>query len=266
MSNSPVQTSWVDIPGDAGPFGGYLALPPGGRGPGLMLLQEIFGVNPHIRAVAEQYALAGFVVLAPDLFWRDATRVELGYVGADHERAYALMRNIQADTVLADLQATLAALRARPEFNGKVGALGYCMGGRLAYTAAAKLQAICTGRHTDSAKRAALEDLKVLDTSAAHTALETLTESKDQQVAVLATLTIGRAGYDGADEKLQSIYEDEKAAEAVRASALQAYARLAKAQGTSWESIESYGKKHCGRKSRLEAVLMSTKNVVAKAE
>lgn len=139
MSNSPVQTSWVDIPGDAGPFGGYLALPPGGRGPGLMLLQEIFGVNPHIRAVAEQYALAGFVVLAPDLFWRDATRVELGYVGADHERAYALMRNIQADTVVADLQATLAALRARPEFTGKVGALGYCMGGRLAYTAAAKL-------------------------------------------------------------------------------------------------------------------------------
>jgi carboxymethylenebutenolidase len=104
-----------------------------------MLLQEIFGVNPHIQAVAEQYALAGFVVLAPDLFWRDAYRVELGYVGADHERAYALMRNIQADTVLADLQATLAALRARPEFNGKVGALGYCMGGRLAYTAAAKL-------------------------------------------------------------------------------------------------------------------------------
>lgn len=139
MSNSPVQTSWVDIPGNTGPFSGYLALPPGGSGPGLMLLQEIFGVNPHIRAVAEQYALAGFVVLAPDLFWRDATRVELGYVGADHERAYALMRNIQPDMVLADLQGTLAALRARPECTGKLGALGYCMGGRLAYTAAAKL-------------------------------------------------------------------------------------------------------------------------------
>jgi len=139
MSNSPVSTSWVDIPGETGPLGGYLALPPGGHGPGLMLLQEIFGVNPHIRAVVEQYALAGFVVLAPDLFWRDATRIELGYVGADHERAYALMRNIQADAVLADLQATLAALRARPECSGKLGALGYCMGGRLAYTAAAKL-------------------------------------------------------------------------------------------------------------------------------
>lgn len=142
MSHSPVQTRWVDVAsptGNAGSFGGYLALPPGGRGPGLILLQEIFGVNPHIQAVAEQYALAGFVVLAPDLFWRDATRVALGYEGEDRERAYALMKNIQPATVLPDLQATLAALKALPECTGKVGALGYCMGGRLAYTVAAKL-------------------------------------------------------------------------------------------------------------------------------
>ncbi|MCX7901152.1 MAG: dienelactone hydrolase family protein, partial [Burkholderiaceae bacterium] len=58
---------WIAIEGE---FGGYLALPPRGRGPGLVLFQEIFGVNGHIRAVAEQYALDGFVVLAPDLFWR----------------------------------------------------------------------------------------------------------------------------------------------------------------------------------------------------
>lgn len=139
MSHSPVQASWVDIPSASGPFGGYLALPPGGRGPGLMLLQEIFGVNPHIQAVAEQYALAGFVVLAPDLFWRDATRIALGYEGDDRERAYALMKNIQPATVLADLQATLAALTSLPGFTGKAGALGYCMGGRLAYMAAARL-------------------------------------------------------------------------------------------------------------------------------
>jgi carboxymethylenebutenolidase len=139
MSHSPVQTSWTDIASPAGRFSGYLALPPGGRGPGLMLLQEIFGVNPHIRTVAEQYALAGFVVLAPDLFWRDATRVALGYEGAEREQAYALMKNIQPDTVLADLQATLQALKSMPACTGQVGALGYCMGGRLAYLAAAKL-------------------------------------------------------------------------------------------------------------------------------
>lgn len=139
MSHSPVQTSWVDIPSDAGRFSGYLALPPGGRGPGLILLQEIFGVNEHIRGVAAQYALAGFVVLAPDLFWRDAHRVALGYEGQDRERAYALMKALQPDAVLADLQSTLSALKALPACTGQVGALGYCMGGRLAYLAAAQL-------------------------------------------------------------------------------------------------------------------------------
>jgi carboxymethylenebutenolidase len=62
-----ITTSWIDItPG----FAGYLALPPAGSGPALVLFQEIFGVNEHIRAVAEQYALDGFLVLAPDAFWR----------------------------------------------------------------------------------------------------------------------------------------------------------------------------------------------------
>jgi len=131
---TPVTPSWIAIaPG----YDGYLALPPAGRGPGLLLLQEIFGVNPHIRAVAEQYALDGFVVLAPDLFWRDAARVALGYEGADRERALALMRTVTPATVGPDLQAALATLKARPECSGKLGALGYCMGGRLAFAAAA---------------------------------------------------------------------------------------------------------------------------------
>jgi len=132
--NSPVSTSWIDIaPG----FTGYLALPPSGNGPGLVLWQEIFGVNEHIRAVAEQYALDGFVVLAPDTFWRQAPRVELGYEGADRDQAIALMKGYAAADALADIGAAVAALRARPEVNGRVGTFGYCMGGRLAYLAAA---------------------------------------------------------------------------------------------------------------------------------
>jgi len=131
----PVKTQWIPIaPG----FEGYLALPPAGHGPGLVLFQEIFGVNAHIRAVAEQYALDGFVVLAPDVFWRAAPRVELGYEGADRERAFGLMQGYAADQALADIAASVKALRARPEVGGaKVGAFGYCMGGRLAYLAAA---------------------------------------------------------------------------------------------------------------------------------
>ena len=130
----PVNTSWIDIaPG----FAGYLALPPAGRGPGLLLFQEIFGVNEHIRAVAEQYALDGFVVLAPDVFWRQAPRVELGYEGADRARAIDLMKAYAGPDALADIAAGVAVLRGRPEVSGKVGSFGYCMGGRLAYLAAA---------------------------------------------------------------------------------------------------------------------------------
>ncbi|WP_374567179.1 dienelactone hydrolase family protein [Ideonella sp.] len=137
MTTSPVTTQWIDVPSSDGGFGAYLALPPARRGPGLLLLQEIFGVNAHIRGVAEQYALAGFVVIAPDLFWRKGERIELGYEGDDRQRAELLMSTIQTEAVVRDMQATLATLRARPECGAKVGAIGYCMGGRLAYTAAA---------------------------------------------------------------------------------------------------------------------------------
>ncbi|MEY4748116.1 MAG: hypothetical protein RIQ60_330 [Pseudomonadota bacterium] len=167
MNSSPITTRWISVPatstsGDPpSSFDAYLCTPPAGRGPGLLLLQEIFGVNEHIRGVAEQYALAGFTVLAPDLFWRQTRRVELGYVGEEREQAMALMRSVQREQVVADMQASLALLRTLPELgdpssagigesaangarigesasNGaRIGAVGYCMGGRLAFTAAA---------------------------------------------------------------------------------------------------------------------------------
>jgi len=131
-----VRTQWVDI----GPGGhqGLLALPPAGKGPGLVLFQEIFGVNAHIRAVAEQYALDGFVVLAPDLFWRQEPKVQLGYEGDDRNHGIELMKKLVPEQLLADVKASVAALRARPETAGrKTGAIGYCIVGRLAYVAAA---------------------------------------------------------------------------------------------------------------------------------
>jgi carboxymethylenebutenolidase len=139
MTDTAIRTEWIAIAPDTAPgFAGYLARPPAGSGPGLVLFQEIFGVNAHIRALAEQYALDGFVVLAPDMFWRQAPRVELGYEGEERQRAVALMGQQQPDDLVADIRASVAALRARPETAGrKTGAIGYCMGGRMAYTAAA---------------------------------------------------------------------------------------------------------------------------------
>jgi carboxymethylenebutenolidase len=117
---------------------GYLALPPAGKGPGLLLWQEIFGVNEHIRSVADSYALAGFVVLAPDIFWRTDPRIELGYSADDIQRGRAIAMAMKPEPLHADLMAALAAVRARPECAGaKVGTIGYCLGGRLAYLTAA---------------------------------------------------------------------------------------------------------------------------------
>lgn len=135
-----VKTSWIKVANPLGDsrFQGFLALPPAGAGPGLVLFQEIFGVNSHIQGVAEQYAQDGFVVLAPDLFWRQEQRINLGYDGVDRGRAIELMKALKPEELQADIRSSLATLRALPGTAGrKAGAIGYCLGGRLAYTTAA---------------------------------------------------------------------------------------------------------------------------------
>ena len=120
-------------------FSGYLSLPESGRGPGLILLQEIFGVNAAIRGAADLFAAEGYVVLAPDLFFRLEPGVELGYEGADRQKAMSLLKRFDINQAIADIGAGLHTLKARPECNGKVGVIGYCLGGRLAYLSAARL-------------------------------------------------------------------------------------------------------------------------------
>jgi carboxymethylenebutenolidase len=136
-SNVSVSTRWIDIPAGKDSFGGYLALPKGGKGPGIVIIQEIFGVNGHIRDVVEQYALDGYVAIAPDIFWRTQPRVELEYVGADRDKGIELLQKTDVKLAAQDIGATAAVLRTLPECTGKVAAIGYCFGGRLAYLAAA---------------------------------------------------------------------------------------------------------------------------------
>jgi carboxymethylenebutenolidase len=134
-----VTSQWIEIESDDGQrFDGYLALPRAGRGPGVLIVQEIFGVNGHIRSVAEQYALAGYVALVPDMFWRTQRRIELGYDGPDRDKALSLLKSLDIDRTVADLGAGVRALKARPELAGPVAAVGYCIGGQLAYRMAAQ--------------------------------------------------------------------------------------------------------------------------------
>ena len=93
---------WIDISTARGEtFSGYLSLPPTGRGPGIVLIQEIWGVNEHIRTLADQYALDGYVVLAPDLFWRLERRVDLAYDEAGSARARQLLQTVDGTQAAA---------------------------------------------------------------------------------------------------------------------------------------------------------------------
>lgn len=129
--------NFIDVPtADGRSFKAYLAAPASGKGPGIVLIQEIFGVNRHIRAVADGYAADGFAVLAPDVFWRIQPGFETGYDEAGVAQGRSIMGKVDVAKAVADLGATTNALRARGECSGKVAALGYCMGGRLAFLAA----------------------------------------------------------------------------------------------------------------------------------
>ena len=130
-------STWIDIRADDGVFQGYLALPRGGKGPGIVLLQEIFGVNAHIRSLADQYAADGYVVLAPDLFWRNEPHIELGYEDDDWSAAVKLMQATDLTQARRDIAQAAKALRALPGVNGKIASIGYCFGGLLSYCAGA---------------------------------------------------------------------------------------------------------------------------------
>ena len=131
---------WIDIKAhDGGSFGAYVSTAPKDTrgGPGIVLIQEIWGVNQHIRDVADQYAMDGFTVFAPDVFWRQQPRVDLGYNEVDNPKAFALMGALDRLNAVKDLASTACALRAHSASVGRVASVGFCLGGMLSYLCAA---------------------------------------------------------------------------------------------------------------------------------
>jgi carboxymethylenebutenolidase len=113
----------------------YEAKPTGKVRGGLVVIQEIFGVNAHIRSVADGYAEKGYHVLSPAIFDRAEKHIDLGYDKADIDRGIALRAKIPVEATLLDVAASVKALQA----SGKVGIVGYCYGGSLAWLAACQL-------------------------------------------------------------------------------------------------------------------------------
>ena len=99
----PGRTITIDAADGAGSFAAYLSVPEGGSGPGLLLAQEIFGINATMRAVADGFAEEGYVCLVPDLFWRMQPGIELGYGEADFEKAFGFYGRFDVDKGVDDL-------------------------------------------------------------------------------------------------------------------------------------------------------------------
>jgi len=117
-----------------GRFNAWLAEPEGAPKGAIIVIQEIFGVNEGIRRKADHWASLGYVGIAPDLFWRLEPGVELDPdVPEEFQQALALMQRFDQDKGIADIEAAIREARSRLPQGGKVGAVGYCLGGRLAF-------------------------------------------------------------------------------------------------------------------------------------
>lgn len=123
----------------SGSFKAYVAMPETTPAPTMIVIQEIFGINKELREKCETLAEQGYIAIAPDLFWRIEPGIELvDSVPEQLERAFELFGLFDADKGMEDLAATLDVSREAQGANGKVGCVGYCLGGMLAYRMAAE--------------------------------------------------------------------------------------------------------------------------------
>lgn len=122
-----------------GAFAAYVARPAAARAPAIVVLQEIFGVNAVMRGVCDDLARQGYVAICPDLFWRIEPGIDItDQSEAEWKRAFELFNAFDVEQGLADIAATIDAARARPDVTGKIGAVGFCLGGLLAYLTATR--------------------------------------------------------------------------------------------------------------------------------
>jgi carboxymethylenebutenolidase len=125
--------AWIDVAAaDGGSFAAYLSTPAAGSGPGLVLCQDVFGVDDAMRRMAELFAEEGYVVVVPDLSWRLQPRIDLGHGEGELMRVRDLDSRLDPAAAMADMASTIEALHRLPACKGKTGVVGHGLGGRLA--------------------------------------------------------------------------------------------------------------------------------------
>ncbi len=126
----------------SGSFKAYVAKPEGGKGPAVVAIQEIFGVNGGMRQICDDLAKEGYIAICPDLFWRQEPGVDITDKSQEEwDKAFKLMQGFNLDKGVEDIKTTIDVVRGMDGCAGKVGAVGYCLGGLLAYLTAARTDA-----------------------------------------------------------------------------------------------------------------------------
>jgi carboxymethylenebutenolidase len=129
----------ISISTPDGDFAAYVARPKADKAPAVVVIQEIFGVNEVMRHITDGLAAQGYLAICPDLFWRIEPGIDITDKSeAEWKKAFALFNAFDVDAGVKDIQATISAIRADGQCSGKVGAVGFCLGGLLAFLTATR--------------------------------------------------------------------------------------------------------------------------------
>ncbi|HEX3919832.1 MAG TPA: dienelactone hydrolase family protein [Caulobacteraceae bacterium] len=180
----------VTIQTPDGAFSAYVARPEAAKAPAVVVIQEIFGVNAVMRATADDYAAQGYLAICPDLFWRIEPGIDItDQSEAEWKRAFELFSAFDVDLGVKDIAATIDFIRADAGCAGKVGAVGFCLGGLLAFLTATRTDVdAAAGYYGVGIERHLAEADKLADPLILHIAEEDQFVPKEAQALILASL------------------------------------------------------------------------------
>ena len=173
-----------------GEFSAYVARPSAAKAPAVVVIQEIFGVNAVMRGVADDLAAQGYLAICPDLFWRIEPGVDItDQSQAEWNKAFALYNAFDVDHGVKDIAATIAHVRADAGCSGKVGAVGFCLGGLLAFLTATRTDIDASvGYYGVGIEKHVGEADKLADPLMLHVAEEDQFVPKEAQKLIIASL------------------------------------------------------------------------------
>ena len=206
---------------DGGTFKAYVAMPDTTPAPAVIMIQEIFGINQEMREKCDALAKQGYIAICPDLFWRIEPGIELvDSIPEQLQRAFDLFGQFDTAHGVEDLKSTLGQIRTHPSCNGKVGTIGYCLGGKLAYMMATHTDIDAAGGYYGVAIETMLDDAShITHPLMLHIAEEDEFVPKDAQEQILSGLAdnthVTHHSYPGVQHAFargQGMHYDENAA------------------------------------------------------